>query len=227
MLSENMAQIEAIQPIQPQSPAAPDKQEPKAVHAKAKARKRGRPKKAPAAQAQGPASQAQEPQVEMHTAEEWERILQAQTPAKPLTKEEFLAKLSPARVDNKKMIADVAGAATAMLGRMQVNADEALGVQRRPGLAQPAQPVKAPAQAARPPSTNTLQEIKAPGGTGPLAALRENPVMAGGMAFIGLLMALIGTYGAGALAAVMELLGFGIFIIGAIFMYGNARKLRR
>lgn len=152
-----------------------------------------------------------------------------------MTKEEFLA-MQQAKMASMPAHPQPASPAaqqkppqrrSSILDRLAANADSALGVIPK---AQVAGAQVAPRQAPAAAYANSgLQEIGRASGGGPVGIMRSNPVMAGAVAFIGLLIVLIGTYLHGSLytALIIEVLGFGLFIFGIVFVFGYIGTMKR
>jgi hypothetical protein len=192
----------------------------------------------PAAQVQAPAKQAATEQ--RFTAEYWEKQLreEAETAAQQapepepqtMTREQYLAQ---AKKQNPTTVARTVARprSSGFIDRLQANVDEALGA-AHPGIAHSpsnyTQPrVAMPQPRAQSAAEAPLEEL-APSGGGIFSSISSNPVMSGILAFVGLLIALFGTYisksvvGFGA-----EMIGFVIFIAGMIFIFKYTRQMKR
>ena len=63
-----------------------------------------------------------------------------------------------------------------------------------------------------------------------MSGLKSNPVIAGIVTFVGLVLLLMGTYSSslgGLVVLVLEVFGLIVFIIGLIFVFGHVRRMLR
>ena len=241
-----MTQIESIdeepEQVMEQVPRAPqaDKEEAHTEMPRARRRRKYiRHAREPAVQVrQAPVKQAATEQ--RFTAEYWEKQLKeeaeaaAQPPPEPepptMTREQYLAltkKQNPTTVARTVARPRSSG----LIARMQANADEALGVPHSGVARSPSnytQPrVAMPQPKAQSEAEAPLEEL-APSGGGIFSSMSSSPVMSGILAFIGLLVALFGTYISGSVVGLgAEVIGFVIFIVGMIFILKYARQMKR
>jgi len=225
---DSMTQIEPIGK-QPQAPIqASESEKPK--------RKRGRLKMMKAVSQKAPA-----PAEERLTAEEWEKRLKAeeeekakaqqQAMVKPLTREEFLAMRQAKQQQETQTTITIPNQQKpkrpSLIQRLQDNANDALGIIPTPvpaGTASQYQ-TSVPQNTAMP--NDQLQEIDSANVSGLINNMKSNPIMAGAIALIGLLMALIGTFLKFSLATLfIEIIGLALFIFGAVFIFGHVKQMK-
>jgi hypothetical protein len=200
-----------------------------------------RPKRRPISRPQVQQTQAplqwEAPHEELLTAEQWAKKLEEEAAAKAaeemarpklMTREEFLAMrqmqgntagnagtlaMKPEQPQPKRrsMVAEIGK--SIILDRLMANADSALGAQPKPQAEQLA------AQ-----GTAGIEEYSNAGGL--FDNMRSNPIIAGGVVLIGLVMVLTGIHLPsliGALSA--DAIGLILVIFGGIFMVGHMKAM--
>lgn len=143
------------------------------------------------------------PAEERLTKEEWLARMKEEQKPKAMTREEFLAMRQQPQKPQRQMSSSEARV-RAMFSQ---GADDAFGVTPAPEGSAPA---------------GDVQEVSDTAGL--LANLKENPIMAGGVTFIGLVMLFIGLSLRDPIGALTtQGIGFVLFIVGGIYMIGHIK----
>jgi len=182
------------------------------------------------------AKQQQEAYPEEAEAEE-----QEDEENKLMTKEEFLAYMQKKNMEEKKDATlttqkpAYAKRKFSIMDRLSANIDEALGVVPTPTAAT-TKPITKKAvpynQVLQQQDIDDSQEIdnnlqEIPKGTSDWMGLKSNPVLAGAVTLVGLIMILAGTFMPHDVIAALtlEIIGLLIFVFGMVFVFGHVRRM--
>jgi len=158
---------------------------------------------------------------------------------KLMTKEEFLAYMQKKNMKEKDATLTTQKPAYAKRGfsimdRLSANIDEALGIVPTPTVAttKPITQKTASYNEALQQDINDSQEIDSslqeiPKGTSDWMGLKSNPVLAGAVTLIGLIIVLAGTFMSHDVIAALtlEIIGLLIFVFGMVFVFGHVRRM--
>jgi len=159
---------------------------------------------------------------------------------KLMTKEEFLAYMQKKGIKENNVAlttqkpANKRGLGSSLMNRLSANINDALGITPTPTMAM-AKPIITktvpPTELPQKDSGNlqeldsNLQEIT--GGASDWMGLKSNPILAGFVALIGLIMVLSGTFMSHDIIAALtlEIMGLIVFVFGLVFVYGHVRRM--
>jgi len=180
------------------------------------------------------AKQQQEAYPEEAEAEE-----QEDEENKLMTKEEFLAYMQKKSMKEKGATLTTQKPAYAkrrfsIMDRLSENIDEALGIVPTPTIAttKPITQKTVSHNEALQQDIGDLQEIdnslqEIPKGTSDWMGLKSNPILAGAVTLVGLIIVLAGTFMSHDVIAalVLEIVGLLIFVFGMVFVFGHVRRM--
>jgi len=183
---------------------------------------------------------AEEEAKQQHEAYPEEAEEQEDEENKLMTKEEFLAYMQKKSMKENDATLTTQKPAYAkrrfsIMDRLSANIDEALGVVPTPTAAT-TKPITKKAvpynQVLQQQDIDDSQEIdnnlqEIPKGTSDWMGLKSNPVLAGAVTLVGLIMILAGTFMPHDVIAALtlEIIGLLIFVFGMVFVFGHVRRM--
>lgn len=166
------------------------------------------------------------------TKEQWVAKLAAEKQQpKTFTREEFLAQKAkqPAAAQavapkQSSFLKSLLSGGSGPKGPMSPSEARVRGMMQGAGEMVGMQPVGTEMPAAAP--VSSVEEVESVSGL--LANMKENPIVAGGVTFVGLLILLVGLYLVNAIAGlVTEIIGFVLFAFGLIYVFGHIKTMFR